>query len=85
MTHFNLTKIPSSAPEVMDYRRMVTSLAQIGVVNTDGGFTLTGDGVAENVPGARVSASVFTILRVKPVAEDYLRLPRNRLDRTGSR
>ena len=44
LTHFNLTKIPSSAPEVMDYRRMVTSLAQIGVVNTDGGFTLTGDG-----------------------------------------
>jgi putative ABC transport system permease protein len=68
LKHFNLTKIPSSPPEVTDYRHMATTFSQIGAVDGDGSFTLTGDGNAENVPGARVSASVFTILGVKPVA-----------------
>ncbi len=68
LTHFNLTKIPSAAPEVMDYRRMVTSFTQVGAVDESVTFTLTGGGNAENIPGERVSASVFTILGVKPVA-----------------
>lgn len=68
LKHFNLTKIPSSALEVADYTRMATTLSQIGAVDGSGGFTLTGDGSAENVPGTRVTASVFSMLGVKPLA-----------------
>jgi putative ABC transport system permease protein len=68
LRHFNLTKIPASPPEVVDYRNMATTFAQIGAVDNSGAFTLTGDGNPETVPGTHVTASVFAMLGVKPVA-----------------
>jgi putative ABC transport system permease protein len=68
LRHFNLTKIPASPPEVVDYRNMATTFAQIGAVDNSGAFTLTGDGNPETIPGTHVTASVFAMLGVKPVA-----------------
>jgi predicted permease len=68
LKHFDLTKIPASAPEVVDYRTLVTTFSQIGAVDNSGAFTITGDGNPENVGGMRVTASVFSMLGVKPVA-----------------
>jgi putative ABC transport system permease protein len=68
LRHFNLTKIPASPPEVVDYRNMATTFAQIGAVDNSGAFTLTGDGNPETIPSTHVTASVFAMLGVKPVA-----------------
>jgi putative ABC transport system permease protein len=68
LRHFNLTKIPASPPEVIDYRKMATTFAQIGGVDNNGAFTLTGDGNPETVPGMHITASIFSMLGVTPVA-----------------
>jgi putative ABC transport system permease protein len=67
LKHFNLSKIPASPPEVIDYRNMATTMT-IGAVDNSGAFTLSGDGNPENVPGRRVTANLFSMLGVKPVA-----------------
>src|SRR6185369_4631461 len=67
LTHFNLTKIPASPPEFVDYKRTITSFAQIAGVESNGAFTLTGDGNPEIVPGMHVTASIFPMLGVKPI------------------
>jgi putative ABC transport system permease protein len=67
LTHFNLSKIPASPPEIIDYRNMATTMT-IGAVDTSGAFTLTGDGNPEIIPGRRVTANIFSMLGVKPVA-----------------
>lgn len=67
LKHFNLSKIPASPPEVVDYRNMATTMT-IGAADNSGAFTLTGDGNPENIPGRRVTANLFSMLGVKPVA-----------------
>jgi putative ABC transport system permease protein len=68
LKHFNLKKIPASPPEVNDYRTMAKSFSSIGAVEGSRTFTLTGDGNPEIVPGLSITASVFTMLGVKPIA-----------------
>jgi putative ABC transport system permease protein len=68
LKHFGLQKIPASPPEVIDYRNMVTSFSAIGAATDDTTFTLTGKGDPEIVPGMQITASVFSILGVKPIA-----------------
>ena len=64
---FNLKKIPASPPEVVDYRNMATSFSAIGAVENSTSFTLTGGGTPEIIPGMSVTASMFSMLGVKPV------------------
>jgi putative ABC transport system permease protein len=68
LKHFGLEKIPASPPEVIDYRNMATSFSAMGAVVHDATFTLTGNGDPEIVPGMSITASMFSILGVKPVA-----------------
>jgi putative ABC transport system permease protein len=67
LKHFGLAKIPASPPEVIDYRNMATSFSSIGAVESDTVFTLTGSGDPEIVPGLSITASVFSMLGVRPV------------------
>lgn len=66
--HFALAKIPASPPEVMDYRRMATSFSSQAAVENRGSFTLTGNGDPEVIPGMHVTASIFPMLGVTPIA-----------------
>ncbi len=66
--HFSLAKIPASPPEVNDYRNMAQSFSSIGAVENSTTFTLTGGGDPEIVPGMSITASIFSMLGVKPVA-----------------
>ncbi len=66
--HFNLYKIPASPPEVHDYRTMATSFSEIGAVDNHATFTLTGGSNPEIVPGLSITASIFSMLGVQPVA-----------------
>lgn len=68
LKHFNLTKIPASPPEVNDYRNMAKSFTSVGAFETSKTFTLTGAGNPEIVPGMSITASIFTMLGVKPIA-----------------
>ena len=68
LLHFNLTKIPASPPEVIDYRNMATTFAQFGAVDSNGAFTLTGDGNPEGLSGMHITASIFSMLGVTPIA-----------------
>jgi putative ABC transport system permease protein len=68
LKHFNLQKIPASPPEVNDYRNMAQSFSSIGAMENSTTFTLTGSGNPEIVPGMSITASVFTMLGVKPIA-----------------
>lgn len=67
LKHFDLHKIPASRPEVNDYRKMVTSFSAIGAADHDTSFTLTGKGDPEMLPGMRITASVFSMLGVRPI------------------
>jgi putative ABC transport system permease protein len=67
LKHFNLAKIPASPPEVNDYRNMATSFSAIGAVENSTTFALTGGGNPEIIPGMSVTASMFSMLGVKPV------------------
>src|SRR5580692_2246946 len=67
LKHFNLAKIPASPPEVNDYRNMATSFSVIGAVDNHASFTLTGTNNPEIVPGLSITASMFTMLGVKPI------------------
>ena len=60
-----LDKIPVSAPEFTDYRDQNRVFEQIAAFDT-ADFNLTGGDAPERVPGARVSATVFLLLGVKP-------------------
>lgn len=66
-SHFNLFDIPASPPEIMEYKRMVTSFSQLGYLTTSGCCTITGSGAPEPVAGMAISASVLAMLGVKPV------------------
>jgi|SRR5579872_1383999 len=67
LTHFNLVKIPAAPPEVIAYRKMATTLAYVGSVDTSGAYSLTGDGTPEIVPGMHITANLFPMLGVKPL------------------
>jgi putative ABC transport system permease protein len=67
-THFNLLDIPASPPEVMEYKRMVTSFSELGYFATNGCCTVTGAGAPEPVFAMQISSSIFTMLGVTPVA-----------------
>jgi putative ABC transport system permease protein len=67
LKHFDLRKIPASPPEVNDYRNMATSFSALGAVENSTVFTLTGGGDPEMVPGMTITASMFSILGVKPI------------------
>lgn len=67
LTHFNLHKIPASPPEVIDYRNMATSFSAIGATSDGATFTLTGGANPEVIPGLGVTASIFSMLGVKPL------------------
>lgn len=69
--HFDLHNIPASPPEVEDYRKMATSFSGIGAAANSGAVTLTGAGEPESVPAARVTASIFSILGIKPLAGGF--------------
>jgi putative ABC transport system permease protein len=55
----------SSHPDFTDLRDQSQSFERMAAVRS-GGWTLTGDGDAERLPGARVSAEFFPMLGVKP-------------------
>ncbi len=54
-----------SHPDFIDLKDQSRSFEQMAAVRS-GGWTLTGDGDAERLPGARVSAEFFPMLGVKP-------------------
>src|SRR5262245_55973952 len=64
---FNLIHIPVSAAEYRDLRGMSQAFSHVGA-DVTGAFTLTGRGAAESIPGLQITASVFAMLDVKPVA-----------------
>jgi putative ABC transport system permease protein len=55
-----------SYPDIKDLHERQQSFAQLAAIRS-GGWTLTGAGDAERLPGARVSAEFFSMLGVKPV------------------
>ncbi|HEX5483832.1 MAG TPA: ABC transporter permease [Terriglobia bacterium] len=55
----------ASYPDVLDWRTRNHVFSQIAVFRTEN-FTLTGKGEPEHVPGAVVSANLFSVLRVIP-------------------
>ncbi|PYT16948.1 MAG: hypothetical protein DMG59_09015 [Acidobacteria bacterium] len=62
----NLRDIAASPQDFAEYRRRATCFTQIsGMIAGD--VTLTGNGVPENVPGARISASAFPMLGIIPI------------------
>src|ERR1043166_320691 len=67
LKHFNLTKIPASPPEVIEYKKLATSFSHIAAVENQGPYTLTGDGTPELVPGMHITATVFPMLSVTPL------------------
>jgi putative ABC transport system permease protein len=63
---YNLSGLPVAPVELDDLRSMTGSFSHLaGFI--PGEFTLTGRGDAVAVPGLRVSASIFTMLNVKPI------------------
>jgi putative ABC transport system permease protein len=56
----------SSFPNLRDWRSQSGSCEDMAAFKSFG-FTLTGDGEAERVQGARVSSNFFSLLRVNPV------------------
>jgi hypothetical protein len=54
-----------SHPDLIDLRNRSQEFERMAAVRS-GGWTLTGDGDAERLPGARVSAEFFPMLGVKP-------------------
>jgi predicted permease len=63
-TNPSLTTIVS-APNYLDWRRTARAFEETAIWEQLS-FNLSGDGEAERVPGMRVSASVFPMLRVRP-------------------
>jgi putative ABC transport system permease protein len=55
----------SSYPDFIDLRNQSQSFERMAAVRS-GGWTLTGDGDAERLPGARVTAEFFPMLGIKP-------------------
>jgi putative ABC transport system permease protein len=66
--HYGLAKIASTPFEFVTYRKMATCFSQIAGVRGLGGATLTGSGVPESVVSAAVTANVFALLGVRPIA-----------------
>ncbi len=64
---FNLIRIGVSPLEYHDLRDMSKSFSQVAA-DASGSFTLTGHGSAEAVPGLQITASVFSMLDVRPLA-----------------
>ena len=57
---------PFSYPDITDLRERQRSFTELAAIRS-GGWTLTGAGDAERLPGARVSAEFFPMLGVKPI------------------
>ena len=60
-------KWTASPPDFLDWRAQNTSFTDLAASN-QGSFALTGDGPAEQVPGALVTGSLFSVLGVRPIA-----------------
>lgn len=70
LQHFrtqNLDRIPVSAPEFVDYESRVQSFEKIGAFSCES-FNLSGVDKPERLPGATVTAEVFPLLGVAPLA-----------------
>ncbi len=70
LQHFknqNLDRIPVSAPEFIDYQTRAGSFEKIGAFNYQS-YNLSGNDRAERITGATVTADVFPLLGVSPVA-----------------
>jgi putative ABC transport system permease protein len=57
---------PASAPNFVDWQNQNTVFEHIAAFD-DSSFILTGGAEPERIPGARVSASLFPLLRVNPI------------------
>ena len=57
---------PASGPDYVDWVARQRAFSGLGIINP-GSFTLTGVGDAERVSGTAVSASLFDLLRVRPM------------------
>ncbi len=66
MKGFALSKVAPAAPEFEDIRRWSQSFSDIAATVT-GNMSLTADGAAENLQSARITASAFPMLGVKPI------------------
>jgi len=66
--HYGLAKIASTPSEFITYRKMATCFSQLAAVRGRGNTALTGDGNPENVVTAAVTANVFPLLGITPMA-----------------
>jgi hypothetical protein len=57
---------PFSYPDITDLRERQRSFTELAAIRS-GGWTLTGAGDAERLPGTQVSAEFFPVLGVKPI------------------
>ncbi len=78
-----LTAIAPSPPDFAEFRRRATCFSQIAAMIA-GDVTLTGDGPPEDVPDARISASMFPMLGIAPIlgslfSSDEEQIGRNRV------
>jgi predicted permease len=64
-TSQGLDRIPVSAPEFTEYREQNHVFEQVAAFDTND-FNLTGGETPERIPGATVSASLFSVLGVQP-------------------
>lgn len=69
--HFDLYKIPASPPEIDDYRKLATCFSAMGAAANAGAVTITGNGQPEAVTAVRITANLFSILGIKPVAGGF--------------
>jgi hypothetical protein len=65
--------IPVSAPDVIDFRKQNQVFEDLGAVQNVP-FSLSGSGLPEHVRAARVSAQMFPILGISPLALGLTRL-----------
>jgi putative ABC transport system permease protein len=62
----NGARSPLSAPDFLDWRRLVRSFSSIALYETTR-LSITSGGEAELIPAARVTAGFFEVLRVRPL------------------
>ncbi|HKF55641.1 MAG TPA: ABC transporter permease [Blastocatellia bacterium] len=79
---FGLDKIPASAAEYVDYRNENQVFEQIATYGTVD-FNLTGPDQPERVSGAAVTASLFPLLGVEPIAGRTFADEENQAGRDG--
>ena len=66
--HYGLARIASTPFEFITFRKMATCFSEVAGVRGLGSTTLTGSDVPESVVRATVTANVFSLLGVRPIA-----------------